>query len=253
MAYRYGQVTGEHVVSFAFASVNVGTDTNFAGGYYEHGSAADDFSPQITHGTADNAYGAHVFIVVFAGDGAGNTEITVGGTSWDPDTGTRTPGDSEVLTIIQSEAANTVHQTVKAWIGQVTLTKTAGNDVLCNYGLVDTWIHAHEDWSLEGFKVEWQGDGNDAGTNVVIYHHQPTGTNWTYNAAAPADPPMLYDMHTDYNTEFETNNNIAGNYERHGLTDVILGSIGEGVIVAGLQTGSRPFGIATAALSVRHP
>ena len=251
MAYRHGAPVGEHSVAFAFASVDVGSGTNYAGGYYDHGAAADDFNPGITHGTADNAYGAHVYIVQAVGAGGGDTTVRITGTSWAPSTGTRTGGDTEDIVVSDSGAAGDYYQSTKHWIGQVAIAKNAGPDLLCNYGFVTTWEHNEEDWVLCSFKVIWQGDGNDAGTDIILYHHNTTG--WTYNVGAEADPPILYDMQTDYNTEFESNNNAQGCYERYDLSDTIAASSGEGVIVAGVQTGQAPFGVGTALLCVRHP
>jgi len=248
MAYKFGQPAGITPISFAFSSVDVGSGTNYAAGFYKHAGTANDFNPQVTLGTADNAYGANVYLVSAAGDGAGDTTIRITGTSWVPATGTRTGGDTEDLVIAQSEAANTYHGSTKAWIGQVALNKVGGNDVMCNYGFYNTWTHLHVDWMLKGFRATWQGDGNDAGTDVILYHHKSAG--WTYHAGAPADPPILYDMQTDYDTEFESNNDEFGVYSRENLSTMVCASCGEGIIAAMIQSGSRPFGIGTMMLGV---
>ena len=249
MAYLYGPQAGEHAISFAFASVDVGSGTNYAGGFYMHGATDNDFNPAVNLGTADSAHGAHVYLVQVVGAGGGDTTVQIGGTSWDSTTGTRSAADTEDIVIDDAAAAGTFYQSDKMWIGQVSLTKTAGPDLLCNYGFVNIWHHSLTDWYLCGFEVTWQGDGNDAGTNIQIIHHSPAG--WTYNAGAPATPPVIYDMQTDYNTEYESNNDEYGSYMRSGTNLLIEASLHRGVIVAGIQTGSVPFGVGNASLCVR--
>ena len=250
MTYLFGASGVITPITFAFASVDVGSGTNYAGGYYMHGATANDFNPAITHGTADSAYNAHVYLVQAVGAGGGDTTVQIGGTSWDPITGTRAAGATEDVVVSDAAAAGTFYQSDKMWIGQVSLTKTAGPDLLCNYGFVNIWHHSLTDWYLCGFEIGWQGDGNDAGTNIQIIHHSPAG--WTYNAGAPATTPIIYDMQTDYNTEYESNNDEYGSYMRSGTNLLIEASLHHGVIVAGIQTGSTPFGVGTAALCVRH-
>jgi hypothetical protein len=152
---------------------------------------------------------------------------------------------------LDGEAAATFHQSTKLWIGRVSLTKTGGPDVLCNFGLVSIWQHNHEDFVLNEFYAEWEGDGNDAGTDIIVYHHQPTG--WTYNAGGEAGPPILYSMITDYGAENESFNDEMGTYQRHELSETILASQAEGLIIAFVQTGSTPYGIGSVLLGIRHP
>ena len=247
MTYRFGCLVGITPISFSFASLDVGSGTNYAAGYYKHADVPNEFNPLINFGTADNPYGTHLFLVS-AGGGVGDTVIKVTGTSWSTTTHTRSAVDSENITIVSGEAANTFHRTTKDWIGAVSIELQSGPDVLCNYGFCNTWTNLGRAWTLKGFRATWQGDGNDAGTDVVLYHQKSTG--WTYNAGAPADPPLLYSMQTDYNTEYESHNDEFGCYSREGLSVVVDASLGEGIVAALVQSGSRPFGNGTLMLGV---
>ena len=253
MAYRHGDPVGLHHVSFPFRSVDVGSGINYAGGWYRHETNSDDFNPPVTFGTANSAYGGHVYLVAAAGAGAGDTTVQVSGTSWDPATGVRddTP-DTEDIVLDENGALGAFYQTSLEWIGQPTLTKTAGPDLLCNYGLVGCWHHSFEDYVLAGFFVSWQGDATDANADVIFYHHDPSVV-WTYDAVGDAIPPILYDMQTDYGAEHQVINFEPGNYERWNLSDLIETSLDAGLIIAAVQSGNRPYGIGSVVLSIRHP
>ena len=229
------------VVSHAFNSVGSGTNSIYIGGYYEHGAAADDFNPVINFGTANAAYGAHVGFVCAASPG-GDTSITVAGTSI-TDAGVRTGGDSEVVTFLDADPVNTYRETAKKWIGLVTITKTAGNDRLCNYLWAKYWDHDNHDFILQGFEFTWFGNGNDSNADIIIYHHKATG--WTYNAGAEAGPPVLYSMQTDYGTEHAVVNNQPGAYKRTLLSDIINGNDSEGLVAVAVQSTGRPFDAGT--------
>jgi hypothetical protein len=191
-----------------------------------------------------------VFLVQAVGVGGGDTTVQIGGTSWDPDTWTRTGADTEDIVVSDAGAAGTFYQTTKHWIGQVTLTKTAGPDLLCNYGFVEFFHHNHTNYTLRALHVIWQGDGTDVGSDVILYHHKATG--WTYNAVAPATPPVLYSRATDYAPEDNTTNDEMGDWQRHDLSVDIDAASNEGLIVAATQTGARPYGIGTVVYSFDH-
>ena len=115
MTYLFGASGVITPITFAFASVDVGSGTNYAGGYYMHGATADDFAAGTTHGTVNSAYGAHVYFVQAAGVGGGDTIVQITGTKWDYATGTRSPGASEDVVIDDAGAAGTFYQSEAKW------------------------------------------------------------------------------------------------------------------------------------------
>jgi len=236
------------VVSHAFTSVGAGGNNVYAGGFYMFGVAADDFNPAINVGTANAAYGAHVGFVADVSPGA-DTTITVAGTSI-TDAGVRTAADSEAVTFLNADAQGTYRETVKKWIGQITITKTAGSDRLCNYMFVAYWDNGNHDFTLSGFEATWFGGGTDGGADIKIYHHRAAG--WTFAVAAPPTPPTpLYRMQTVYGAEHSTANNQPGKFKRADLSDRVVGNDGEGLIAEIIQTVGKPFEAGTIQWSVQ--
>lgn len=253
MAYRHGEPVGIHHVSLPFRSVDVGSGINYAGGWYLHESGSDDFLAPVTFGSANAAYGGHVYLVAAAGVGGGNTTVQISGTSWAPGTGVRdgTP-DTEDIVLSDAGALGAFYQTSLEWIGQPTIAKTGGPDLLCNYGLASYWHHGFGDYVLDSFYVSWQGDATDANADVIFYHHDPSAV-WTYAAGGVAIPPILYDMQTDYGAEHRVLNFEPGSYQRYGLNNLIETSAEAGLIVALVQSGNRPYGIGSVLLGIHHP
>ncbi|MHC5112433.1 MAG: hypothetical protein ACYTHJ_21450, partial [Planctomycetota bacterium] len=125
--------------SYSFQSFAGSSGINYIGGFYDL-TAADKNLTQAsltaTHGSANLSYAAHAILVAggvgsVSGGATGTATVTVSGTSI-TDAGVRTPADSEVLitdvTDSAQMAANTYHETVKKWIGQVTYTLAQTGD-----------------------------------------------------------------------------------------------------------------------------
>lgn len=247
MTYKLG--SSQFQASWAFLSVSAGSGTAYAAGFYEFAGSDSDFSGGVTFGTANNAYAAHLLIVTGAVPGS-QTTIRVSGTSID-DEGVRTAADTEDIIIPAATPINTYYETRK-WIGQVTITHIAGALVTSNYGWTKYYDQQNSLFTLTSFEVTWQGAGNDASADFVIYHHKSTG--WTFNAGAPPTPPTpVARMSTTYVTEREVANNEYGAFKRVGLSTQINGADTEGIIFAAEQSGAKPFGIGTVFVTLTTP
>lgn len=228
--------------SFTFSSPSGGFGTTYAGGHYRFGSTDNDFNPSITFGVANIAYGDHIFIVAAAG-GAGGTDtvIRVTGTSV-TDGAVRTTADTEDLTADDAGAAGDYYETAKKWVGQVTIEKISGPDLLCNYGGAKYWDDNNENFKVQGVDVTWLGGANDANPNLILRHHKAAG--WTYNAGSTPTPPTpIATMNTDYVTEIEVSNGEEGAWKRTNLSENINGSASEGTIVEIVTTSNKTFEI----------
>ena len=228
--------------AFTFSSPSGGSGTIYAGGHYRFGTSDNDFNPSITFGTADGAYGDHIFIVAAAGGSGGtDTVIRITGTSID-DSGNRTTSDTEDLTADDAGPAGAYYETTKKWVGQVTIEKQSGPDLLCNYGGAKYWDDNNEDFKVEGVEVTWLGGANDANPNLLLRHHKATG--WTYNnGSAPTPPTAIADMNTDYSTEIEVINGEEGAWKRTNLSTNVSGSSSEGIILEIITTANKTFEI----------
>jgi hypothetical protein len=234
-------------VSFSFRSVFSGAGTVYFGGFYEFGGSANDFNPVLNFGSANNAYGAHVFIVAGPVSGTATT-VRVTGTSI-TDLGVRNAGDTEDMVLASGDPQGTYKETTKKFLGQVAILKTAGNDRLCNYGWCKYWDNQNRDFILTAYEFTWWGGATDAGADLLLYHHNATG--WTYNAgAAPAPPTPVGQMSTVYVTERAVTNNVPGAFKRVGLLIAINGDDSEGIIAAAVQSTNRPFDVGTLIVSV---
>jgi hypothetical protein len=158
------------------------------------------------------------------------------------DAGVRTAGDTQDLTVDDAGAAGTYYETSKKWLGQVTVAKISGPDLLCNYGYAKYFDANNQDFTINAFEATWLGGSNDTGPNISLLHHKATG--WTYNAGSEATPPAaLADMQTDYNTEIETRTDEEGAWKRANLSQFIQGSGSEGTIIAVHITLNKAFSI----------
>lgn len=236
--------------SWPFKSPSGVSGTFYYGGYYSFGGSANDFNPSINFGTANLSYAAHGFLVQAAGAGGGtDTVIRFAGTSID-DEGNRTAADTEDLTVDDAGAAGTYYETTKKWIGQVSITKQSGPDLLCNYGFCKYWDNNNNAFRVVGIEVTWLGGANDGGANFGIRHHK--GTGWTYNAgAAPTPPAYIADMNTDHNTEINIGNGINGAWKRSNLNTTVDGRNTEGTIFEVTTTANKAFDLGGILLRIR--
>ena len=228
--------------AFTFSSPSGGSGTTYAGGHYRFGSSDNDFNPGINFGTANGAYGDHIFLVAAAGASGGtDTVIRINGTKID-DSGNRVVGTNVDLTLDDAGAAGAYYETSEKWIGQVSITLLSGPDLLCNYGGAKYWDDNNEDFKVEGVDVTWLGGANDGGANLILRHHRPTG--WTYNAGSTPTPPTPIDtMNTDYVTEINVINGEEGAWKRTNLLELVNGSADEGLIIEIITTANKTFEI----------
>jgi len=196
----------------------------YTGGFYLFGTSANDFNPAVDFGTANGSYAAHFMVVAAAG--AVDCEVTIEGTSI-TDAGVRTEGDSAVLQLVSASEA-TYYETPEKWIGQVTVTKTAGTDRLMNYGFCKYWDDANNDFTVYAFEALWSADKTDAGFDVNIIHHKATG--WTYAAGSEPVPPYIQTMSGTHVTETSCISDEPGAFKRTSSGVVIQGNDSEGIL-----------------------
>lgn len=236
--------------AWSFASPVGSAGTFYTGGYYLFAAADDDFNPATTHGEANISYAAHVLFVQAAGASGGvDTVVRVSGTTIDDD-GTRTTGVNVDVSIDDAGAAGTYYETSEKWIGQVTLTKQSGPDLLCNYGFCKYWDNNNNDFRIIGIEVTGRAGANDTNPNVFLRHHKATG--WTYNnAAAPTPPAAVVNMNTDHNTEiqYRIGQNFA--WKRSNLLENVTGGNGEGTIIEWFTGANKSVDIAHVLLRIR--
>lgn len=236
--------------AWSFASPTGSAGTFYTGGYYLFASSDDDFNPATTHGVANISYAAHFFFVQAAGASGGvDTVVRVTGTTIDDD-GNRTPGTNVDISIDDAGAAGTYYETSEKWIGQVTLTKQSGPDLLANFGFCKYWDNNNNDFRIIGIEVTGRAGANDTNPNILLRHHKATG--WTYNnGAAPTPPAAVVDMNTDHNTELQYR--IAQNFawKRSNLLESVIGSGSEGTIIEWVTSANKSVDIAHVLLRIR--
>lgn len=237
-------------IPFPFASPSGGSGTFYEGGFYEFGSTDNDFNPSITFGTANESHAAHFFLVQAAG-GAGGTDtvIRITATSID-DQGNRTTTDTEDLTVDDAGSAGDYYETSKKWIGQITIAKQSGPDLLMNYGIVKYWDNNNNDFRVLGVDVSGRAGANDTAPNISLIHHKATG--WTYNAgASPIRPTAIANMDTDHSIESEFINGDYFSWKRDNLNISINGNNGEGIVIEWITTANKSVETSSFILRVR--
>jgi len=229
---EWGEITRNFSASeksWAFKSPTGSSGTFYYGGYYDFGATDNNFNPAATHGTALASYAAHFFVVQAAGGAGGvDTVLRVTGTKIN-DEGTRTAGKTVDITVSNTGAVGTYYETSEKWIGQVSISKVSGPDLLCNYGFCKYWDNNNNDFKVVGIEVTWLAGATDAAPNFCLRHHKATG--WTYNAGStPSPPTFIADMNTNHVTEIKTVNGENGAWKRDNLSTKIAGAAGEGTI-----------------------
>ena len=228
--------------SWAFMSRDASSGTNYIGGFYKFETSDNDFNPSVTFGTVNSSYAAHFFLVQAAGASGGvDTVVRVTGTTMD-DQGNRATGVNVDITVDDAGAVGTYYETPEKWLGQVTLAKQSGPDLLMNYGFCKYWDNNNTHFKVSGMEATWLGAKNDNTPDILLRHHKAIG--WTYNnAAAPTPPPPIASMATDHNTEIFIVNNEEGAWKRDDLTDNVHGEITEGLIIELQTTTNRTYAI----------
>ncbi len=225
----------------------------FFAGFYDAPAAdanLDEVSPTTTIGAENRALGAHAFIVAggagSAAGGAGAVEIEVSGISI-TDAGVRNAADTEILVAdITTMSLNDYFETTKKWLGLVTFTlKNAGGSTQTtfsadfNYGSAKYDNVGSRKVQVKDFEGVWLSAANDAGFNIALCHHKPTG--WIYSAAAfvAGAGSEIVQLSDDYSTDDNTDNGEFGAYERTGLSADIEGDMGEGVMIRMTTTANN--------------
>jgi len=225
-----------HIVccSWNFVSPAGSSGTYYIGGFYILGSTSYTPAGGTALGTANSAYGAHAFIVL--GATSTNMVVRVTGTSVN-EQGTRTASDTEDLDT-SGGALNAYYETTKNWIGQISFSLQSGTGVAINDGFCRYWTNRNTNYKLVGLEISGIAGANDSAPNFQLIHHKSTG--WTFNSGAPVTPPTpIYNMQTDYDTEYQFIDGEPFAWRRIGLTDVIRGNDGEGLVCVVVTTANR--------------
>jgi len=227
--------------SYSFTSNGIGSGTYYVGGFYD-APVADttltNASLTQTHGSADNAYWAHAFIVAGAAGtvDTGQVGLKVTGDSV-TDAGVLVEGDEEILTTdITTLATNSYLESPKKWVGTCTFTlyTVSGSPttytVDFNYGYCKYEDFGNKDFTVNTIEVVGLAGGNDSSFNIQLLKHDDTG--WTYHASA-FDPGngIIAEWSTDLGTHDNLVNNENFAWKRSTLAEYIDGSAEEGIIV----------------------
>lgn len=239
------------VKTFFFTSQGFAAGTYYISGFY-NAPAADanltELSATQTLGAANVPYAAHAFLVAggagSASGGSGAVEIEVSGTSI-TDAGVRTGSDTEVIVAdVTAMSTDAYYETTKKWIGQVTYTlqNASGSTQTAFSADFNFGFAKYEDFSNQDFTVTlFEGTGiagaNDGSFNVELLYHNSSG--WTYDAAAfvPGSSTKIFDFATLYSTESDLDNGIEFAMKRTGLSQAVVGTGLEGVLVR-ITTGA---------------
>ena len=216
-------------LSFNPSFTSFGTGTRYVTGGYLFG--ASSFTPSGTPqplGTANIAHGMHAFVVL----GAASTDmiVRVSGTSWVDEDGIRTGTDTEDIDT-SGGALNDYFETSKKWIGIINYTLLSGTGVAVNYGFCKYWDNKNKPFIVT--QIEWDGEAgfNDSTADVLFYKHSASG--WTYNVGTtPTPAAALASMKAEYGTESQLANGLKFNYKKTGLSELVDGANGEGLITS---------------------
>jgi hypothetical protein len=220
--------------SWSFSSPSGSSGIFYIGGFYKHGNTSYTPAGGTSLGSANTAYGAHALIVL----GASSTDmvVRVTGTSID-EHGGRVPSDFQDLDT-SGGVLNDYFETSKKWVGQVTFSLQSGTGVTINDGLCKYWDNQNSDFRITGIEVTGRAGGNDSAPNFEVIRHQSTG--WTFNAGNSATPPpVVIDMQTDYDTEYEFTTGEEFAWKRTGLSEEVAGGNGEGLIMRVVTTANK--------------
>lgn len=216
--------------SWGFRSPQGSTDIVYAGGFYQHSGAANDFSAGPTFGTANASYAAHFFVVL----GAATVDIltlTVTGTSINDD-GTRVAADSQNIVIPSGAPVDSYYETPKKWLGTVTITVASGTAKTCDFGFSKYWDNNNSDFSIEGLEVTWLAGAN-ANVDIKLCHHKgaPGNRDWTYTGSGATPPTAIATLAGDHSTEDQVVNDECGAWKRSNLDVFINGGGADGILV----------------------
>jgi len=151
-------------VHLPFRSPAAAFGTYYFGGHYLLGAPDSNFGAPVLMGTANSSYGARVFFVASGAPGT-PVSLTITGASI-ADDGTRVGGDTEVVIVPVTAAAGSMYQSAKRWVGQVSVSRTAGPALLCNWGLAAFEDNGAADFTVLGITASWLAGATDAGADL---------------------------------------------------------------------------------------
>ena len=235
------------VEGFSFNSPAGGSGTYYSAGYYNCPAAEASLSnASLTkvYGTANSPYGAHA-ILVASGAGttnAGTVSIVVSGASVGEDGIRTSPSSETIVADITTMVVDKYYQTAKVWVGTVTytLTPAGGAAVFAakfNYGFAAYDSFDDKLFHITLFEVMGRAGAPDAGFDIQLLHHKPTG--WTYSAAAfVPGTTALCSLLTDYTPDNALVANERFKYERN-IDTVVAGAADEGFLVKIITTANK--------------
>lgn len=250
-AYVDTQIAASSIAkSYSFSSQGIPAGTYYVAGYYNAPTTdanLSQLSSTVTLGSANISYAAHAFLVAggigSASGGVGAVEIEVSGTSI-TDAGVRTGSDTEIIVAdITTLATDQYLETSKKWLGQVTYTlqNASGSTQTTfsadfNYGFAKYEDFGNRDFTVTDFENVGLAGANDTGFNIRLLLHDENG--WTYAATGfvPGGTVML-NMNTIHSTEQNLANGIEFAFKRAGLSQAVVGSGSEGLVVE-ITTGA---------------
>lgn len=158
------------------------------------------------------------------------------------DQGTRATAVDIDITVDDAGAAGTYYETPEKWLGQVSIVKISGPDLLCNYGFCKYWDDNNTNFKIIGMEAVWLGAKNDNTPDIKLRHHKAEG--WTYNiGSAPTPPTEIASMATDHNTEIFIKVAEEGAWKRDNLNTNVRGSGNEGTMIEITTTTNRTYAI----------
>jgi hypothetical protein len=227
--------------SYSFTTNGIVAGTYYVGGFYDAPAADANLTQaltSVTHGSANNAYAAHTFIVA-GGAGtvdAGQVGLRVRGASI-TDAGVYTATDTAIITTdITTLVLDSMVENSEKFMGTVTFELYVVSGSPTTYSLDFNYGYAkYEDFGNVDFtvsKIEAVGLARlgDTGFDMSLLHHKPTG--WTYSAAA-FDPGN--GVLADWSDTYTGNDDLVGGeqfaWKVTGLNEFINGDSDEGIIV----------------------
>jgi len=228
--------TIEKQLPISFRSPVGSTGKFWEGGMYLFfDDAATSFIGTATKvlGTANGAYEAHVGIVSNGGNSGLNDTLDVIGTMIDEATGTRTAGDSVAVVFLDAALENDYQETAEKFTGQVTVRRRNGTDADAggyNIGFAKYHDFRNRDFIVRGFDFKGRAGATDVDFNIKIWKHEAAGWDYAVGGIAATGYPTIIDKLSDY-TERAIISGEDFVFKRTAMTDTILGSASEGILV----------------------
>jgi hypothetical protein len=173
--------------------------------------------------------------------------VRVTGTSIDED-GNRVESDTEDIDT-SGGSTDDYFETLKKWVGQVSLSLQSGTGVVINHGLCKYWDNQNSDFRITGIEVTGRAGANDTGANFGVIRHRPEG--WTYDAGGAIPPAFVTDMQTDFGAEHRLVDGEHFAWKKIGLSEEVNGSGDEGLICVVITTANKAIEMLNWTFSVR--